>query len=80
LVVCEAVSGAGSESVPGGAAFYYTTPSGLVLASPSTSAGTLLPEGYILNVPGGTPTFALTPKLLSGQSGFFYFTLDFINN
>lgn len=64
------MSGAGSESVPGGTALYYTTPSGLVIASPSTSDGTLLPEGYILSVPG-TPAFALTPtKVLSGQSEF----------
>ena len=60
------VSGAGSEAVPAGAALFYQTPSGLVFASPSTSAGTLSPEGYILSVPG-TPAFALPPKVLSSQ-------------
>jgi len=63
------VSGAGSETVPG-AALFYQTPSGLVFASPSTSAGTLSPEGYILSVPG-TPAFALPPKVLPGQSELF---------
>ena len=64
------MSGGGSETVPAGAALFYQTPSGLVFASPSTSAGTLSPEGYILSVPG-TPAFALPPKVLPGQSELF---------
>jgi len=44
---------------------------GLVLASPSTSTGTLLPEGYILSIPG-TPALALQPKLVPGQSEFLH--------
>jgi len=75
LVVFEAVSGPGSESAAAGTTYFYTTPSGLVLASPSTSAGTLLPEGYILSVPG-TPAFALPTKVLPGQSEFFHSVLD----
>jgi len=68
-LLLEAVSGAGCESLPGGTALFYQTPSGLlpVLASPSTSAGTLPPDGYILSVPG-TSAFALQRKVLPGQS------------
>jgi len=79
VVVCEAVSGGGSDPVPGATFYYTTTPSGLVLASPSTSTGTLVPEGYILSVPG-TPAFALAPKALPGQSEFFHFVLIRMNN
>ena len=59
------VSGGGSDTL------FYQTPSGLLLAPPSTSpVATLSPEGYVLSVPG-TPAFALPPKVLPGHGELF---------
>ena len=72
------MSGTGSDALPGSAALFYQTPSGLVLASPSTSTAALSPEGYILSVPG-TPAFALPPKALPGNSEPLLFTVHLQN-
>jgi len=77
LILCT-VSGAGSEALPGGATLFYQTPSGLVLASPSTSTAALSPEGYVLSVPG-TPAFALPPKVLPSNSEFLLFPVHLKN-
>jgi len=82
LLFVAAPSGTASDVLPSGAAFFYQTPSGLVLASPSTSTGTVMSEGYLLSVPS-TPSFALPPKVLSGRcrSSFSLCCLwfDFLN-
>lgn len=71
------MTGAGSKSLPGGTTLFYQTPSGLILASPSTAAaaGTLPPEAYIVGVPG-TPAFALPSKVLLDESELFHCSLD----